>query len=239
MRELAAQNPVYGHPMLYYLVKREWPTPINHKRTEKIYREEGLSLRRKRRRKKWRQLRLALPPAMDQESVWSMDFVHDRLANNQQLKFLTMVDHATRTVPDLYAAKSIKGVDVVGILERLRMQNRKPKILVVDNGPEFRSKALQEWTTANKVRLHFIEPGKPYQNGFIESFNGRFRVECLDRNVFVNVEAARIFARGWKNEYESQRPHSSLRGLTPNEFAERTMRAKHTNRTPNLELITG
>ncbi len=220
IRELAAQYPSYGHPMLHYMIRNESDHPVNRKRTERIYNEEGLSLRkRKKKRTKLVQLRLALPPAERQDDVWSMDFIHDWLGTNQRLKVLTIVDYCTRTSPDLYAAISIKGCDVVAVLERLRLAGRKPRIIVVDNGPEFRSKALQLWATRYGVRLHFIEPGKPYQNGFIESFNGKFRAECLDRNLFETIDAARLFISAWKREYEERRPHTSLNGMTPSQYA--------------------
>lgn len=235
MKELAAQHPAYGHPMLHYLVRRENEAPINKKRTERIYREEKLSLRIKKKRKKLRHLRLALPQAEEADSVWSMDFVHDRAANNQQLKFLTMVDHCTREMPDLVVRSSFKGVDVAATLERLRMFGRKPQTLVVDNGPEFRSRSLQRWATLNGVRLHFIEPGKPQQNGYIESLNGKFRAECLDRNLFDNLDLARVLTQKWKTEYETYRPHSSLNGLTPSEYA----KSKGSTKQVNSELKTG
>jgi putative transposase len=222
MRELAAQNPVYGQTMLHDLIRGEWPTPVNHKRTARIYREEGLELRlRKKKRGKLRHLRVAAPTSRRRDEVWSMDFVHDWLATSRQLKVLTIIDLFTRETPDLYVDVSIKAVDVVAVLERCRLQGRKPGTLVVDNGPEFRSKALRLWATRHGVRLHFIEPGKPYQNGFIESFNGKFRRECLDANLFENLEQARLLIFEWRRTYETQRPHSSLGGIPPAEFVRR------------------
>lgn len=219
MKELAAKYPVYGHPMLYDMLRKEWPTPINHKRTERIYQQEQLSLKRRgNKRKRLRHLRVALPKAEHRDDVWSMDFIHDWLGTNQKLKCLTMVDQCTRELPDLLADISIRGFHVVDVLERLRLQGRKPKAIVVDNGPEFRSKALHVWVTKHQVDLRFIEPGKPQQNAFIESFNGRFREECLDRNLFENLDHARLFIAVWKREYETVRPHSGLGGLTPKEF---------------------
>lgn len=219
IRELVAQNPVYGSPMIHYFIRREWKTPVNHKRTERLYREEGLSMRLRKKRKRLRHLRLALPVPERRDEVWSMDFIHDRLSTNRALKTLTVIDHCTRESPFLHANNSIRGGDVVDLLEVQRLHGRKPSVIVVDNGPEFRSKAMQVWTTKHNVRLHFIEPGKPYQNGFIESFNGRFRAECLDRNLFETLDAARLFIEAWRVQYENERPHSSLKGLTPKEYA--------------------
>lgn len=219
MQELCARYPVYGHPKIYYLIRREWAEPINHKRTERIYREEKMSLRRKRGRKRLRHLRLALPQVEHRNDVWSMDFIFDRLSNGRRLKVLTIIDHATRELPDLVHGHSIKSVDVVAALERLRLMGRKPKAIVTDNGSEFRANAMQAWATKHDVRLHFIEPGKPTQNAFIESLNGKLREGCLDRNLFENLDSAGLFIRMWKREYETERPHDSLGGLTPAEYA--------------------
>lgn len=219
IKALAAQYPAYGAPMIHYQIRKRWEEPVNHKRTERLYREEGLSMRlRKTKRKKLGHLRIKLPVPDHRDEVWSMDFIHDWLGTNERLKVLTMIDHCTRESPALGVAHSIRGVDVVDILEGLRKQGRLPRVIVVDNGPEFRSKALQMWATKHNVQLHFIEPGKPYQNGFIESFNGRFRAECLDRNLFENLHMAKHFIGTWRNQYENERPHSGLDGLTPTEF---------------------
>jgi putative transposase len=219
--ELAAQYPAYGHPMLHDILCQTWPTPINHKRTARIYRLEELSLRRRNKRRRFRHLRKAQPQASSRDEVWSMDFIHDWLGTNQRFKVLTIVDHCTRELPDLHSDTSIRGKDVVSCLERLRLQGRKPRVIIMDNGPEFRSKALHKWATKHGVQLHFIEPGKPVQNAYIESFNGRFREECLDRNLFENLDHARLFIAAWKREYETVRPHSGLGGLTPKAFVER------------------
>ena len=221
MRELAAQYPAYGQPMLHDMLRNEWPAPINHKRTARIYRLEELMLRRSGKRRRLRHLRKALPKASLRDDVWSMDFIHDWLGTNQRLKVFTMIDHCTRELPELLAGTSIRGVDVVACVERLRQEGRKPRVIVVDNGPEFRSKVLHKWCTKHHVQLHFIEPGKPVQNAYIESFNGRFREECLDRNLFENLDHARLFIAAWKREYETVRPHSGLGGLTPKAFVER------------------
>lgn len=220
MRELAARYP-YGHQMIHDMIRNEWHEPVNRKRTERLYREEGLLLRLRRKKKKLRHLRVTLEVPKAPDEVWSMDFIFDRLSSGRQLKILTMVDHFSRSLPDLHPATSIKGSDVVEILERLRTQGRKPKTIVTDNGSEFRCKAMAAWATKNDVRLHFIEPGKPQQNAFVESFNSRFRAECLDQNLFENLDAAGLFIRAWKREYENIRPHSSLGGIPPAEFLKR------------------
>ena len=148
-----------------------------------------------------------------------MDFIFDRLSNGRRLKILTIIDHATRELPELAHGHSIKSVDVVAVLEGLRLAGRKPKVIVTDNESEFRANAMQAWATKNDERLHFIEPGKPAQNAFMESLNGKFRQGCLNQNLFENLDSAGLFIRMWKREYETERPHDSLGGLTPAEFA--------------------
>src|SRR5690606_9278529 len=199
----------------------EWLEPVNHKRTERIYREEKLHLKTRYKKKRLYVVRQPIEVPTGLDDVWSMDFIFDRFANNRQLKVLTMIDHYSRSLPDILPASSIKGVDVVRVLEKLRLRGRKPNTIVVDNGSEFRSRVLQLWAHANNVELRFIQPGKPQQNAFIESLNSRFRAECLDRNLFENLDAAGLFIREWKREYETVRPHSSLGGLPPAEFLKR------------------
>lgn len=220
LRELSAQYPVYGYPMLHDILRKEWKTPLNRKRTERIYRLEGLSLRKKKVRKKLGQLRLALPAATARDEVWAIDFIFDRLSDGRTVKTMTMVDHCTREIPALVVAGSITGNDVAATMERLRVFGRKPKVVVLDNGPEFRSRALFTWATRHGVRLHFIEPGKPTQNAYIESLNGKFRAECLAQNLFETTDSARLLINAWKQEYETKRPHSSLGGMTPSEFSQ-------------------
>ena len=144
-----------------------------------------------------------------------MDFIFDRLCSGWQLKNLTIVDHCTREAPTIYSDHSIRGKDVVDVLEKLRCNGRKPSILVMDNGSEFRSKVMAKWASDHGVLLHFIEPGKPTQNAYCESFNGRFREECLDQNLFGNIEEARLIIEAWRKGYENIRPHSGLNGRTP------------------------
>ena len=219
LKELAARYPRYGSPMLCHLFRNEGHV-INHKRIERLYRLENLSLRRKRSRKRLRHLRISLPVAVKPDDVWSMDFIHERVMDGRQLKCLTMVDHCTRESPSLHADHSIRGKDVVEVLEGLRLKGRKPSVLLSDNGPEFTSKVMAKWTQENGVLQHFIEPGKPTQNAYCESFNGKFRDECLNANWFASVAEARVIIETWRKEYETIRPHSSLKGKTPQMAAE-------------------
>lgn len=220
LRELAAQYPRYGSEMRYHLLRREMK--VNHKRVDRIYRREGLSLRLKTRRKRASYLRVALPVPARPDEAWSMDFIHDALSSGRPFKCLTIVDHFSKESPANRVDHSIRGKDVVATLERLRKRGRKPGTIVVDNGPEFRSKALALWATLHGVRLHFIEPGHPVQNAFIESFNSRIRAECLSAQWYRTLEEARLYIEAWRKEYENVRPHSSLGGMTPKEFADRS-----------------
>jgi putative transposase len=219
LKMLAARYPRYGSPMLYNLFRNEGHV-INHKRIERLYRLEKLSLRRKRSRKRLRHLRAVLPTPARPDEVWSMDFIHDRLTNGRQLKCLTIVDHCTREAPSLHADHSIRGQDVVGVLDGLWRKGRKPAVLVSDNGSEFTSKAMAKWAQDHGVLQHFIEPGKPTQNAYCESFNGKFRDECLNLNWFATVAEARLIIESWRKEYENVRPHSGLKGKTPRMAAE-------------------
>lgn len=221
VNELAARFPGYGCQMIHDTIRNEWPEPVNHKRTEKIYREEGLLLKNRRKKKKLKLLRQKLPLPKAVDDVWAMDFIFDRLSTGRQLKVLTITDHFSKLVPDLLVRHSIRGIDVVSVLDRLAREGRKPKTIIVDNGSEFRSKVMAKWARANGVRLHFIEPGKPQQNAFIESFNSRFRHECLDQNLFATIEEAGLLIAKWRRDYETIRPHSSLGGLPPAEFVRR------------------
>ena len=156
---------------------------------------------------------------------WSMDFVADNLTDGRRLKILTIVDDHTRESPGIEADTSINGVRVTHVLDRIAVFRGYPKMIVVDNGPEFAGRALDEWAYRNKVELHFIEPGKPVENCYIESFNGKFRDECLSEHWFMRMEHAREIIEAWRVDYNEVRPHSSLGNLTPAEFA-RNLRAQ-------------
>ena len=148
-----------------------------------------------------------------------MDFQHDLLATGQRLRTLNIVDDFSRECPAIEVDTSLPGARVVRVLDRLAETRGLPKEIIVDNGPEMIGKTLDQWAWRNGVRLHFIDPGKPTQNAFIESFNGRFRDECLNENWFVSVEHARAVINTWRRDYNEVRPHSSLGDRTPAEFA--------------------
>ena len=217
MRELAEERRRFGSPRLHILLRREGLVQ-NHKRTERIYREEQLSLRLRKRKKRPSHLRVVQPGPCGPDEQWSMDFMSDALMNGRRIRVLTIVDMWNRESPALEVDISLPGLRVVRVLERLRLQGRLPGLLRTDNGPEFTGKALDAWAHCHGVRLEHIRPGKPMDNGHIESFNGKVRDECLNQNVFVSLADARDSLERWRLDYNRERPHSALNWMTPEEF---------------------
>ena len=214
LRALAEQYPRYGYPTLHAMLKNEGLVQ-NPKRTYRIYREEGLQVRTKRRKKLIRP-RVPMVVPTRQNERWSMDFVSDQLANGRCFRVLNIVDDYSRECVLQLVDTSISGQRVARELDRL---NRLlPKTIVVDNGPEFTSKAMFFWGRRRKVKLHFIQPGKPTQNAFVESFNGKFRDYCLNLNWFSGLEDARSIIKDWRNHYNHVRPHRSLGKKPPAVF---------------------
>ena len=239
LRQLAEQRRKFGAPRLHTLLRREGYL-INHKRTERLYREEGLSLRRKKRRKRGSHLRVVLAGPERINQRWSMDFVADSLLNGRRLRVLTVVDDFSKECPVLEVDHSLTGKRVTRVLERVALTRGLPEVITVDNGPEFTSKALDTWAYANGVKLNFIQPGKPTQNCYIESFNGKFRDECLNEHVFVSLQDAQQKIEAWRLDYNTNRPHRSLKQLTPEEFAARCDRRHETEITnPEMDLLVG
>jgi putative transposase len=218
LRHWAALKPRWGSPILHDLLKAEGLV-INHKRTERLYREEGLSLRRKRRRKLPAIARVPLPQATAPNQRWSMDFIHDQLSNGRRFRCLTLVDDFTRQCLALHVDTSIGGINVVDVLEKLAITRGLPQVITTDNGPEFTGKALHLWAQSAKVHLNHIQPGKPMQNAFIESFNGTFRDDCLNQHWFNSIAEARLLIDHWRSEYNRLRPHSSIGRIPPDSFA--------------------
>ena len=201
------------------MLKREGLV-INHKKTERLYREEGLALRRKRKRKGAAGIRVVMAPPQRINERWSMDFVTDSTVTGRRFRALTIVDDYSRECPAIEVDTSLGGRRVVSVLERLAETRGLPEVITIDNGPEFAGKALDEWAYRQGVKLNFIRPGKPIENAFVESFNGRFRDECLNTNWFLSVKHAREVIEEWRRDYNEVRPHSSLKGITPKEYAE-------------------
>jgi putative transposase len=200
------------------MLKREGSV-INHKRTERIYREEGLALRRKRRRKGAAGSRVIVPQPERPNQRWSMDFVTDSMVTGRRFRALAIVDDFSRECPAIEVDTSLGGSRVVSVLERLNETRGLPEVITMDNGPEFAGKVLDEWAYRKGVKLNFIRPGKPIENAYAESFNGRFRDECLNTNWFMNLKHARDIIEDWRKDYNEVRPHSSLNDKTPREYA--------------------
>jgi len=193
---------------------------INHKRTEKIYREEGLLLRKRKRKKMAAQTRIVLPAPTRPNERWSMDFVTDSIVTGRRFRALVIVDDYSRECPAIEVDTSLGGIRVVYVLERLAETRGLPQVITVDNGPEFASRVLDEWAYRHGVKLNFIRPGKPVENAYAESFIGRLRDECLNENWFITLKNARETIEVWRVDYNERRPHTSLGGLTPREFIE-------------------
>lgn len=218
--ELAGEYPRYGYWRLYRKLRREGMM-VNHKRVYRLYREEGLSVR-KRPRKRLARARVPASVPIVPNERWSMDFVSDSLADSRKLRVLNVVDDCTREALVMYVDTSIGGQRVARLLdEQAATRGAYPRRIVCDNGPEFISHALDQWAEEHGVKLEFIQPGKPVQNCFVESFNGRFRDECLNENWFVSLADARRIISEWKMHYNEVREHGSLGGLTPSEFAKK------------------
>lgn len=237
IRKVAEKRRRFGQERIYLVLRREgWPD--NHKRVSRLYRAEGLSLRLKRRQKRSAAVRVPMPMATRPNQVWSMDFVFDRLASGRVIKCLVVVDEYTRECLVIEVDFGISGDRVIRVLDRLIELRGKPDGIRSDNGPEFAGNALDGWAYRTGVKLDFIQPGKPTQNAFCESFNGRFREECLNDNQFQMLVEAQVVIEAWRTDYNDERPHGSLNGLTPREFAERhtTMLQLSTSPVPQLDL---
>jgi putative transposase len=221
IRELAHQRRRFGCPRIHLLLQREGLV-VNHKRTERIYREEGLSLRKRKRKKTAAMSRVILPIPERPNERWSMDFVTDSIVTGRRFRALVIVDDYSRECPAIEVDTSLGGRRVVQVLERLSETRGLPEVITIDNGPEFAGKALDEWAYRRGVKLNFIRPGKPIENAYAESFIGRLRDECLNENWFISLKDARDIIENWRIDYNEGRPHTSLGGLTPREFVENT-----------------
>ena len=218
LRALAEQRPRWGYRRLHVLLRREG-FALNRKKTHRIYRQEKLHLRPKKRRKRAKGEAPATWVPTRPHQLWTADFVHDTLACGRAFRTLNVMDGASRVALAIEADTSLSAQRVVRVLEEQRLLHGAPLALRLDNGPEFRSLALDEWAHGHGVELHFIEPGKPTQNGHIESFNGKLRDECLNQEWFTSLFHARCVLANWKQDYNTVRPHSALDYLTPKEWA--------------------
>ena len=218
LRDLAAQRPRWGYRRLHVLLDREGHH-LNHKLVFRLYRSEGLAVRRKKRKRMTASLRVVPPPPTAPRQQWTMDFTQDSLSTGRQFRTLNLIDTFTRECLLIEADHSLTGPRVVRVLEQLTERHGKPEVIRIDNGTEFTSAAVDAWAYRRGVRLDFITKGKPTENGHIESFNGKFRDECLNENWFISLDDVRRKVEAYRVDYNEVRPHSSLDNRTPNEFA--------------------
>ncbi len=235
IREIAHARPRFGFLRIWVLLRREgWR--VNHKRVRRLYRLEGLQLRMRVRRRKHAALHRGPAPApAGPTERWSMDFVHDALADGHPFRVLTVVDQWSRQSPLLMVGSSMSEQRVGEALHLVLLAGPVPRSITVDHGTEFPSRALVDWAYRRGVRLDFTRPGKPTENAFIESFNGRLRDECLNVNQFTSIEDARGKIEAWRIDYNHHQPHGSLGHRTPAEF----VRQHHTNGTTEKVACSG
>lgn len=218
LRALAYARPRFGYRRLFHLLRREGHS-TGIKKVYRLYQAEGLAMKRRRPKRTRRGERMPMPQATGPNQRWSMDFVSDQLANGNRIRMLNIVDDFTRECVVIEVDTSLSGHRVARVLDRLAHSRGLPKVITCDNGTEFTSKAMQLWQQRHGVRLNFIEPGKPIQNAFVESFNGRLRDEFLNQNLFFTMRDVRVGAADWGDDYNINRPHSGLGNQTPREFA--------------------
>lgn len=215
------KRPRYGHPRIHEMVLRDG-FKVNHKRTERLYfKELNLALKGKKKKRRYRsESRVPIPFPAAPNKVWSMDFVSDQLSFGRRVRGLTVVDVFSKRNQALDFDFSMTGFKVVQILERVCEFEGVPEFITVDNGPEFICMALDKWAFSKGIKLHFSRPGKPTDNAYIESFNGKLRDEFLNMNWFLSLKDLQDKAQDWRDEYNNERPHSSLKMKTPKEFLE-------------------
>ena len=233
LRELADQRRRFGYRRLHVLLRLEGHA-LNRKKTQRLYREEGLAVRRRKSRRRIAVARTPIPAPEGPNSRWSVDFVHDQLANGRRFRVLNIIDDVTKECLAAVADTSLSGKRVVRELGALIARRGRPGVIVSDNGTEFTSSAVLKFTQEHTVDWRYIAPGKPTQNPFAESFQGRMRDECLNEHLFFSMNHARAVIGGWVYDYNTARPHSSLGYLTPAAFAA-TVRPQRASTLRNLK----
>jgi putative transposase len=219
LHALAERRRRWGYRQFCRVLRREgWR--INYKRVQRVYQEEGLQVRRRKRKRRAVAPRTPRPAPTAANERWGIDFLRDTLGDGRGFRSFTLVDECTRECPAIEVDFSLPGERVTRVLDRVASTRGYPRVISCDNGPEFAGAALDEWAHEHGVMLDFIDPGKPVQNAFIESFNGTFRDECLNENWFVSLSDAQRTIEAWRIDYECERPHSKLKDLTPREFAQ-------------------
>jgi len=219
LRTFAVARPRFGYRRLGIVLRREFGV-LNHKRVYRLYRAEGLAVRRRERKRRLRTAHPHLPVATRARQHWAMDFTHDTLASGRSFRTLNLIDRFTRECLAIEVDTSLPAARVVRVLERVIGVAGKPESIRIDNGPEFVSQLLEGWAAQHQIALDFTTPGKPTENGHIESFNGKFRDECLSQQWFVSLADARRIIEQWRIDYNTVRPHSALGTLTPAAFAQ-------------------
>lgn len=215
---LASEHPRWGVPRLHWRLQRDgWH--VNYKRVERLYRLEGLAVRR-RKRKRLAVPRVQRPIAVGPNETWSLDFVSDQLASGRRFRCLTLIDSCTRECLAITVAYSLPSTAVIATLEAVIAARGQPTRLSLDNGSEFRSRVFDAWAADHGVALQFIQPGKPVQNAHVESFNGKFRDECLNQHWFLTLLDAQFHVERYRREFNTARPHEACHPLTPHEFAQ-------------------
>jgi putative transposase len=234
MKALAHERRRFGYRRLHVLLRREGYA-VNHKKLFRLYREEKLAVRRRGGRKRAIGTRAPMMVPMAPNERWSLDFVSDQLTDGRRFRILTVVDDCTRECLALVADTSLSGIRVARELDRLLLERGKPKMVVSDNGTELTSNAILKWADQACVAWHYIAPGKPTQNAFIESFNGRLRDESLNETLFTSLAQARAILGHWRADYNDARPHSRLGWKTPSEYAA----TYHPRRVLSLRYVEG
>jgi putative transposase len=221
IRKLAKRYKRYGYRMITAKLRQDgWQ--VNHKRVQRIWQKEGLQVPYRCRFKKSNgcsQNGCAVKKAEHSDHVWTYDFMSDQTEDGRSLKLLTVLDEFTRESLAIEVSRSIRGGDVIGVLEYLFLIRGLPRFIRSDNGPEFIADAIRRWLEINHVETLYIAPGSPWENGYIESFNGKLRDEILNREVFCSVTEAKVIVESWRLEYNNRRPHSGLGYMTPAAFA--------------------
>lgn len=233
LETLAVVKPRWGYRRLHWLLVREgWV--VNRKRVQRVYQGAGLEVRR-RKRKRVSIARVPRPSPTGPRQRWSMDFVHDTLGDGRAIRIFTLVDDYTRACPLIAVDVALPADRVIARLNHLAERTPLPAALVCDNGSEFTSQAFDQWAHARGIALHFIQPGKPVENAYVESFNGKLRDECLNESWFVSLADAQRTIEAWRIAYNTARPHASLNGRTPEEFAEQLTKGELLTPTDRYE----
>lgn len=229
--ELAQVRRRFGYRRLHDLLRLEFPS-VNHKKIYRLYQEANLAVRRRKKAKRPTSERQPLSPASSPNAVWSMDFVSDTLASSRRLKCLTVADDFSHECVDIAVDHGISGAYVVRVLDQAACFRGYPRAVRTDNGPEFTSRAFVAWTQRHGIEHLLIQPGRPMQNGYVESFNGKFRDECLNEHWFTSLAQARDVIAAWRRDYNEVRPHSSCGRIPPARFVANHRAQQATNAVP-------